>query len=242
MKKRLCLFLVFVICFTAAAVPAFAVEWPPKSYDMPRTVLTPKLVTDSLAGLRSSIKSMGNTGLLILGITLSVSLIFSMFDDFFLGRLRLLEAVKKNEFRRSVRAMDRAKNLDAIVDDRVAEMEINGMARQKYRQLHPEADLEERLYQRQLAYTADLEFRQLHPEVDLERRLYQRQLSHAADQEFWRRNPGLDIEQAVHRKEISHEATEVYRRRHPGEDLEDGVYRYGLNREVKQEYWRRQSQ
>ena len=80
------------------------------------------------------------------------------------------KGVKNNEFRRAVKAADRAKNLNAIVDDRVAEMEISGLARQKFRQLHPEADLEERIYQRELSYSAELAFRENHPELEPKRR------------------------------------------------------------------------
>ncbi len=73
------------------------------------------------------------------------------------------KGVKNNEFRRAVKAADRAKNLNAIVD-RVAEMEISGLARKKFRQLHPNADLEERIYQRELSWSAEQAFRQNHPE------------------------------------------------------------------------------
>ena len=80
------------------------------------------------------------------------------------------KGVKNNEFRRAVKAADRAKNLNAIVDDRVAEMEISGLDRQNFRQLHPEADLEERIYQRELSYSAELAFRENHPELEPKRR------------------------------------------------------------------------
>lgn len=80
------------------------------------------------------------------------------------------KGVKNNEFRRAVKAADRAKNLNAIVDDRVAEMEISGLDRQNFRQIHPEADLEERIYQRELSYSAELAFRENHSELEPKRR------------------------------------------------------------------------
>jgi len=68
MKKLIC----FVIPFLSLFVSAFAVEWPPANYDMPRTVLTPESAANS-------IRAMGNTGLLILGVVISVSLTGTIF-------------------------------------------------------------------------------------------------------------------------------------------------------------------
>lgn len=75
MRKLIC----FILFFSLLFVSAFAVEWPPENYDMPRTILTPESAEYSLSGLADSIRSMGNVGLLILGITISVSLIGTIF-------------------------------------------------------------------------------------------------------------------------------------------------------------------
>lgn len=158
------------LLLAAALVLLCAYDWPPEPYEMPRTVLTPETVKDSLGGLTLSIKAIANTGLNILGVLVPVLLIFPLFDKLFLRELQVRKGVAKNELRRAVKAADRAKNLDAIVDDRVAEMEVSGLARQKFRQLHPEADLEERIYQRELSYSAELAFRENHPEFEPRRR------------------------------------------------------------------------
>lgn len=239
MKKRLSFVATAVLLFMLFSVPAFAVEWPPKNYEMPRTVLTPDIAGDALSGLFLSIKAMGNTGLIILGITLSFSLIQVIFNRLFLDKIRILRGVQKNEFRRSVQAADRARNMNAIVDNRVAEMEISQKARQKFRQLHPDADFEERLYQRQLSHSVDMEFRRLNPGLEVDQAVHRREVSLQADGEFQRMHPGLDVDRAVHRREVAHQAAETYRNRYPDEELEDAVQRYDLNRKAKGEYWRR---
>ena len=157
MKKRVWLALLLVVLFFCAF------DWPPENYDMPRTVLTPDVLFDCLGGLVLSIKAVANTGLWILGILIPVAMILPQIKKLMYD-VKIEKGVKNNEFRRAVKAADRAKNLDAIVDDRVAEMEISGLARKKFRQLHPDADLEERIYQRELSWSAEQAFRKNHPE------------------------------------------------------------------------------
>lgn len=121
MKNRLLLVLLLV----AALILLCAYDWPPEPYEMPRTVLTPDTVKDSLGGLTLSIKAIANTGLNILGVLVPVLLIFPLFDKLILRELQIQKGVVK-------KTTDRAKNLDAIVDDRVAETEISGLARKKF--------------------------------------------------------------------------------------------------------------
>lgn len=154
MQKRILvvlLLLVSVLCL-------FGFDWPPEPYEMPRTVLTPDLVSGSFEGLRLSIGAIGNTGLIILGILIPLSILGSFLDQIIFRPLRIQQGVQRNQFRREVKAADRKKNMQFIVDDRVAEMEINHAARKKFRELHPSADLEERIYQKQLNYVAYWKF------------------------------------------------------------------------------------
>ena len=151
------------LAFLPASLFLCAFDWPPEPYEMPRTVLTPDILFDCFAGLIQSIKAVANVGLFALGILLCVLVILPKIKRLIFD-VRLDKGVKNNEFRRAVKAADRAKNLDAIVDDRVAEMEISGLARKKFRQLHPDADLEERIYQRELSWSAEQAFRQNHLE------------------------------------------------------------------------------
>ncbi len=240
MKRLLFIFVLFSF-FLCAFVPAFAIDWPPKNYEMPRTVLTPNIVGAALSGLFSSIKAVGNTGLLITGITLSVSLIGTIFKVLFLDKIMVLRGVRRNEFRRAVSAADRERNLDAIIDNKVAEMEVNRKARLIYRLRNPDADFEERLYQRELAFSVDQEFQRLHPGLALDRALHHREISLQATEIFRQRHPDLDVDSAVYRREVSHQAAAIYRDKHPGEDMEDAIYRYDLNRKARDEYWKRKT-
>lgn len=149
-------------------------DWPPEPYEMPRTVLTADLAGNYLGGLLNSIRSFGNTSFVITMILAAIYVIPVFFRKYvlkdFLEQQAIGKAVVKNEFARSVRAADRAKNREAIIDDRVAEMEINSDARKKFRKLHPDADLEERIYQKELSYSAQLVFLDNHPEMKKRRR------------------------------------------------------------------------
>ena len=69
----------FILALGALLVPAFAVEWPPPVYNMPRTAISSETAAYALSGLFDTIRSIGNTGLLILGIIISVSLIGTIF-------------------------------------------------------------------------------------------------------------------------------------------------------------------
>ena len=166
MKKRVLLVLLLGLALSLLC----AYDWPPESYEMPRTVLTPDTVKDSLGGLTLSIKAIANTGLNILGVLVPVLLIFPLFDKLVLKESWIQVGVKTDEFRRTIKNFDQNKNPDIFVDYRVAEMEISGLDRQKFRQLHPEADLEERIYQRELSYSTELAFREIHPELEPKRR------------------------------------------------------------------------
>lgn len=75
--------LVFLLC---------AFSWPPESYEMPRTVLDSVTVEESLSGLRSSMGAIANTGLILIGILTSVSLISTIFKRLFLDKIDSLHS------------------------------------------------------------------------------------------------------------------------------------------------------
>ncbi len=214
MKKKF--FLIFL--FSVSFILFCGYDWPPKPYDMPKTLLTTELVGSYLGGLFNSIRAIGNMGFIISMVLAAVFIIpvfvRKVYLKDFLEQQAINKAVSKNDFSRSVRAADRAKNREAIIDDRVAEMEINSEVRKKFRALHPEADLEERLYQRQLSYSAELRFTEENPGADVERALYRREVAFNADEEYRFKHPGRDVEQAVDRMEVRAKATQEYRRRH----------------------------
>lgn len=82
MKKRYLIavvFLVFCLCS--------AFSWPPENYEMPRTVLDAATAEDSLSGLQTSLGSIANVGLILIGIVVSVSLISTIFKRLFLNKI-----------------------------------------------------------------------------------------------------------------------------------------------------------
>lgn len=139
-----------------------AFDWPPQPYEMPRTLLTVDLLGNYLGGLFKSIRSIGSVGFVICMILSTIFLIPVFFRKYilkdFLRSQTIAKAVDKKDFARAVRAADREQNRQAIINDRVAEMEISYDVRKKFRELHPRAELEERIYQRQLSYVAGWEY------------------------------------------------------------------------------------
>jgi len=236
MKKQFLAISAAVFSILSSAPPALAFEWPPKNYDMPRTVLTTDLVRNTLTGLFGSIRSIANTGLMILGIWLSVCLIAGIFDKYVMNKIRIREGVQKREFQRAIKAADRAENMESIVNDRVADMEVSAMARQRYRELHPRADIEERIYQRELAYNADLEYQNLHPRVGIEKRIRQKEIAYYADREYQSLHPREAIEKRIRQREIMNDADWEYRELHPEADVENAVYRKEVAREANLAY------
>lgn len=101
MKKYLSIFL-SVMIFSCFCVPAFAYDWPPDNYDMPRTVITEDTASNALSGLFSTIRAIVNIGLLILGIILSVSLIGMIFDSIIPDKARTSRNRENRENRRSI--------------------------------------------------------------------------------------------------------------------------------------------
>lgn len=239
MKKGITALAIVSLSTVMTSFPAYAFDWPPKEYDMPRTVLTVDLLGQSLSGLAGSIRAIANTGLMILGIWLSVCLIGGIFNKYVMSRIRLREGVEKRELQRVIRAVDRAENMESIVNDRVAEMEVSAMARQRYRELHPRADIEERIYQRELAYNADLEYQALHPRNGIEKRIRQKEISYHADLEYQELHPREGIEKRIRQREITNDADWEYRELHPEADVENAVYRKEVAREANLAYQER---
>ena len=71
----------FILALGMLLVPAFAVDWPPPAYDMPRTVIDSETAAYALSGLFNSMRAIGDTGLLIIGILFW----FHLLVQFFVG-------------------------------------------------------------------------------------------------------------------------------------------------------------
>lgn len=140
--KKSAVFLALILLLAFCSVPCFAeIQWPPPNYDMPRTVLSESSFDYLSESLKISYGALSSTGLRIAGVVFSVCLISGIFLRLFLDKLNLYNSVWKREFHRKVKAEDRRRNLDSIVDDRVAEMEIGLLAKARFRLRNPLADL-----------------------------------------------------------------------------------------------------
>lgn len=146
--------------------------WTP--YDMPLTAFDAVTFDGFDTSIKMSLGAISGRGLVILGICLSLLMIGGVFRELLLDKLRFIRAVKNREFGRKVSAEDRIRNMDSIVEDRAASMEVNMMAKQRFRMRNPNADLEEKIYQREVSYQADIAFHEKHPDAYGWRREYYR--------------------------------------------------------------------
>ena len=71
MKRRAFCILFFVVLLSLFC----GYDWPPKPYDMPKTLLTTELVGSYLGGLFNSIRAIGNMGFIISMVLAAVFII-----------------------------------------------------------------------------------------------------------------------------------------------------------------------
>lgn len=144
--KRVFLLLTPTLLFALLSMSCIAIAWPPPAFDMPNVAYTPDSLWNMYDSIKSSIGAMVNNGLKIFGITTVFGLIISIPLNYLLYYLRLYQGVDARVFSRRVSSLDRKLNEDAIIDDRVADMEISAKAKKRYRTKNPNADLEEKIY------------------------------------------------------------------------------------------------
>ena len=138
--KKYFAFLFAVIIFLFTVVPAFAYDWPPENYEMPRTVLTADTMKNSLAGLIASIRSIADTGLNIIGVLLPIFIILPLFDKLFFKNLKSTKGI-----------------LGKGSLSNTSQLEINNSLRKNFQVIRPDDELEEGLYLKQASYSAKVD-------------------------------------------------------------------------------------
>ena len=231
-------------------------NWPPPVYEMPTYV--PYSASDLASVfeiLKNSLKSMTNTGLLILGICLAAGSIFSIVGNFVRRALALEDGVKRNMFRREVGNLDMKRNAGSIAINREMNMHMNFLARKLYHKLHREDEIEEGIYKRELAHEVDQRIKEKHPEWAIERRMesaetdrqYREQTRQQRLDDFIRRTREKDEFEAALRQQNreraaqrivqsrldSMEANEILRSEHGEKLVHDAVERSWVSDEAQ---------
>lgn len=92
-----------------------AFTWPPEKYDMPRTVIDAASMEESFSGLWDSFGAIANTGLIIIGIIISVSLIATIFRRLFLGQVNKFNPPRpRRPYSRERYSEARERNLSSV--------------------------------------------------------------------------------------------------------------------------------
>lgn len=94
-------------------------------YDMPSTVLDSSSMSILWDSMSISLRSMGSTGVIILGVVCSVSMIAFIVKLVFMKNVKLKKAVEQRVFNRSVDEEDTYKNFDGILENKLMKNGIN---------------------------------------------------------------------------------------------------------------------
>ncbi len=204
--RRLVFCLAVMIVVSSTVVPAYAFEWPPENYDMSYTVITEDTASLALSGIKSSLGSITNISIKIMGIVVSVSLIGSLFDILVLEKLRMREAVRKKEWGRAVDKLDRALNYDSIVIDRLEQNSLRCAVNRLDRRLNTADIVQDRVEQLEINHMAKWRFMQRNLDGLVEERILQMEINNEARRRFGVRNsrkrlPKPDINQQMYESE-----------------------------------------
>ncbi len=233
-----------------------SINWPPPVYDMPTyTPYDASTLASVFEILKNSLKSMTNTGLLILGACLAAGAIFSIVGGFVRRALSLEDGVRRNMFRREVSNIDMKRNSGSIAVNREMNMHMNFLARKLYHKLHREDEIEEGIYKRELAHEIDQRIKEKHPEWAIERRMdsaeaerqYREQTRQQRLEDFIRRTKEKDefeaalrqqnrdraAQRIVQRRLDTLEANEILRSEHGEKLVHDAVERSWVNDEAQ---------
>ena len=148
------------------------IQWPPPVYEMPTYVPFDSSSLEVVADiLKGTMKSVSNTGLLIMGVLISFKLVFAIVGGFLCHKFAVSDGVRKNELRREIGNLDMKRNSGSIAVNREMNMHMNFLARQLYHKFHREDEIEEGIYKRELAHEVDQRIKEKHPEWAIEKRM-----------------------------------------------------------------------
>ena len=148
------------------------IQWPPPVYEMPTYVPFDASAMETVGAiLKGTMKSVSNTGLLIMGVLISFKLVFAIVGGFLCHKFAVSDGVRKNELRREIGNLDMKRNSGSIAVNREMNMHMNFLARQLYHKFHREDEIEEGIYKRELAHEVDQRIKEKHPEWAIEKRM-----------------------------------------------------------------------
>ena len=148
------------------------IQWPPPVYEMPTYVPFDASAMETVGAiLKGTMKSVSNTGLLIMGVLISFKLVFAIVGGFLRHKFAISDGVRRNELRREIGNLDMKRNSGDIAINREMNMHMNFLARRLYHKLHHEDEVEEGIYKRELAHEVDQRIKEKHPEWAIERRM-----------------------------------------------------------------------
>lgn len=232
------------------------IQWPPPVYEMPTYVPFDSSSLEVVADiLKGTMKSVSNTGLLIMGVLISFKLVFAIVGGFLRHKFAVSDGVRRNELRREIGNLDMKRNSGSIAVNREMNMHMNFLARQLYHKFHREDEIEEGIYKRELAHEVDQRIKEKHPEWAIEKRMesaeaerqYREQARQQRLEDFIRRTKEKDefeaalrqqnrdraAQRIVQRRLDTLEANEILRSEHGEKLVHDAVERSWVNDEAQ---------
>lgn len=107
--------------------------------------------------LKKSIHSCADTGFVVVGIVIALSLV-GIIRTWFAQRALINKGVRKNALSRQIYNTDVKRNLDDIVDHKVKQMEVNFLSKNRYHQKNFAFEVQDKINSMQVNYAANKEF------------------------------------------------------------------------------------
>ncbi len=192
--------------------------------------------------LHDSLSSIANQGLRVCMIVLSIVSVVSIFSatvgEYFRHRAAVREGVKSRKLQREIDKVDRDKNREDIIQDKMDRDELNTVARMKLRHKNPNLLITDKVYDRELQEFANDIFLRRNFRLEVSRANDRRLLKEAADERFEREYADQLVQRRVQQAELQHRATEELREKHPDWEVAERVHQMEVQHEAEQEFHR----
>lgn len=126
--------------------------------DSPSVVVTDGMLTAFVGNVLYSLRSIGSTGLLILGVCLSALIVVKFFSRDFFYREKVLSKLPQREFSRDVYAADVEINERSVLNDGLLRRVVGLAIDMEWRKKHREDDIAGAIYRKEVNLEANKRF------------------------------------------------------------------------------------
>ena len=224
---------VIVLLFILFSGTAFAdSNWPPEiQTDIPVITFDAANFSGLTDTFQQSFKAIGSQGLRLLLIIGSVGVVAQGFKLILDNQTGLSKGLKQRQFNRKLDNLDMDRNAADIVKNKVKHMELNLLAKEKFRSDHPDADLSEALYRKKITAQANEIYFQKNYKKLVDEGVRNAELKHDVQGKIRQKHPNWEVDEAVHKMEVHIDAKRSYLKKHGRTYEEDNKNYYKRRKE-----------